>query len=348
MNHKKLFGILGFIFVVALATFSCSESKMGQGGEAQSEKSDASPRKHLAKTEAEPWEDWLVLEGDQYVPVVDEVGRNFELARTSFLKMDFSTAAKEIRKAAAFLKGEGATGSKSEKERLHAVIRDLDQLAKQLDRHSVESLARMDEVFAKAHQVDMERNWAVVGFERWGRVARAPEAHFRLAEQALLKKDYDLAAKEIHRAAGLLKLEATRAPVEGQNTLNASWQELNNLAAEVKSGSVTSAQRLCHPFAAAGYALAESHYLKTIQDWTENDPKNSGHELEASILNLTEGAEWAGHGAEFDSSLVIKDAMALSKKLIDGELQTAKQISPEIRSVGNEIETLKKKNEPQA
>jgi hypothetical protein len=84
----------------------------------------------------------------------------------------------------------------------------------------------------------------VVGFERWSGVARAPEAHFRLAEQALLKKGYDSAAREIRRAAGLLKLEATRAAVESKNDLNTSWQQLGKLAAEVQSGSVTSAQRL--------------------------------------------------------------------------------------------------------
>lgn len=348
MSTKKFYGMLGFIFVLALATLSCSESKVHQGGEGQSANGSPSPRAQLAKTEAKPWDDWLVLQGDQYVPIVDEVGRNLEVARTSFLKMDFPTAAQEVRKAAAFLKGEEAVASESKKERLNAAIRDLDQLAKRLDRHSLESVAQMDEVIAKAHQVDMEHNWTVVGFERWGTVSRAPEAHFRLAEQALLKKDYDSAAKEIRRGAGLLKLEATRASVEGKNDLNTSWKELSNLATEVQSGSVTSARKLDYPFAAAGYALAESHYLKAIQDWTDNDPKNCGHELEASILNLAEGAEWAGHGAEFDSSLVIKDALALSKKLIDGELQTAKQISPEVRSVGNEIENLKKKNAPQA
>jgi len=300
------------------------------------------PESNRTKPEPKPWSDWLVVQGDHYNPVVDEVGRNFQLARSSFLKIDFSTSARETRKAAAFLKDELATASQEEKRRLNAAIRDLHQLAKHLDRRSVESLAQIDAVFVKAHQVDMGHSWTVVGFERWSPVARAPEAHFRLAEQALLKKDYDSAATEIRKAEGLLKLEATRTTFEGKNDLNTSSQELNQLATEVQSGSVIGAQRLSKPFAAASYALAESHYFKAIQDWKRNEPRDSGHELEVSALNLAEGADWAGHGTEFDSSLVVKDAIELSKKLIDGELQAAKQIAPEIHSVGNEIQNLKK------
>jgi len=256
--------------------------------------------------------------------------------------MDFSTAGSETRKAAAFLKAEMATAPHEEKERLKATIRELDQLAAQLDHQSVESLARMDEVFAKAYQADMEHTWTLVGFERWNGVARAPQAHFRLAEQALLHKDYDSAAREIRRAAGLLKLEATRATVEGKSNLNASRQELIKLAREVQSRSLTATTSLRRPFAAASYALADSHYLKAIQDWTSEQPRNSGHELQTAAINLAEGAEWAGHGAEFDSSLVVKDALALSKELIDGGTKTASQIAPEVRSLGSEIENLQK------
>ncbi len=348
MNRKNVGFTLAFVFFVGLCPVSCSKNQVRHGGETQATNSGPGPRQHLAQPEAQPWDDWLVLQEDQYVPIVDEVGRNFELARSSFLKMDFSTAAKETRKAAAFLKDEMATASREEKKRLNAATRDLNQLANRLDHQSVESLAWMDEVFGEAHQVDMERHWTVVGFQVWSRVARAPEAHFRLAEQALLKKDYASAAREIRKAAGLLKLETTRTTAEGKDNLNRSRQKLIKLAVEVQSGSVTSAQRLSAPFAAACYALAESHFLKATEDWKKSEPKNSGHELEASVLNLSEGAEWAGHGAEFDSSLVVKNAIALSRKLISGDAQTVSQIAPEVRSVGNEIENLKKEIKSQA
>jgi len=336
-NHKFCF-MLAFIFFVSLTTVSCNKSQTRQSGKVKATNSVSVPSRQPAK----PWDDWLVLQGDRYVPVVDELGRNFEAARTSFLNTDFRTAARETRKASAFLRDQLATAAKGERNLLKASIRDLNRLARQLDHRSVESLARLDGVFVRAQQVDMERNWTVVGFERWNRATRAPEAHLRLAEQALLKKDYDSAAREIHKAAGLLKLEATRATVDGKTALNTSWQELNKLAAAVQSGSVKSVQRLNSPFAAAGYALAESHYFNAVQDWTRNEFKESGHELNASVLSLTEGAEWAGHGAEFDSSLVVKDAMELSRKLIEGEFQTAGQIAPEVHSVGSEIEHLKK------
>src|SRR5262249_24760150 len=108
-------------------------------------------------TTAQPWNGGMVIHGDQYVPIVDELGRNFESARESFLQMDFETAAQETREASELLSAELKRASAKEKVTLEASIRDLNLLAAELDRQRVEELSQIDAVFGEAHQADMER-----------------------------------------------------------------------------------------------------------------------------------------------------------------------------------------------
>ena len=95
-------------------------------------------------------------------------------------------------------------------------------------------------------------------------------------------------------------------------------------------------------FAGAEYALADSYYSKALDDWAQHEFQNAGHELEASIANLLRGAEWTGRGAEFDSTLVVKEALLLSRKLIDGQAAGSHEVAQQIRTVGGQIEALKR------
>jgi hypothetical protein len=282
----------------------------------------------------------MVIHGDQYLPVVSALGHNFQTARESFLKMDFQTAAQETRNAAELLKDELATVSAKDKPRIEASIRDLNQLAAQLDHRKVESLVQIDAVFGEAHQAEMERNWIGVGVENWSPMTQAPSAYLHQAKDDLLRKNLDSAATAIRQVAGLLKLEATRTGVEGNTKLASSSEALNKLAAEVEKGSVSDLQVLSSAFAAAQYALADSHWRNATRDWNLKHSKDTGHELEAAVLNLAEGTEWAGRAAEFDSSLVVKDALDLSQRLIEGQLETSGEVNQQLRTVGQKIRSL--------
>ena len=293
-----------------------------------------------AHATAQPWNGWMVIHGDQYVPIVDELGRNFESARESFLRMDFETAAQETRKAAELLNSELKRASAKEKARLEASIRDLNQLAAQLDRQRLESLAQIDGVFGEAHQADMERNWISVGVRNWSPMAKAPSAYFHQAKEDLVRKNFDAAATAIRKAAGLIRLEATRTGAEGNTKLVSSSQALSKLADDIETGSSTDVRLLRGAFAEAQYVLADSHWRKAARDWNLREPKETGHELEAAVLNLAEGTEWAGSGTEFDSSLVVEDALSLSQRLIEGAPENFGEVAQQLRTVGQEIHSL--------
>jgi hypothetical protein len=339
MNRKRTTFTLVLISLCLIAS-GLDWASTKQGAERPMPSSNATSN---IRPEGKPWPDWLVIHGNQYLPVVDELGRNLQLARESFLQTDFHKAAKETRKAAAFLAQERGTVSKADKKESNLTVRDLSRLADRLDRQSVKSLESLDEVFARAHQLDIERTWAVVGFERWTPIATAPDAHLRLARQDLLQKDIKASTAEIRKVKGLLRLEALRATSEGKQELLTSAEELKQLAGKMDRGSATNPQDLQNPFAAAQYALAKSYCAKARQDWLHRESANTGQELQASVLNLTEGAEWAGHGAGFDSSLVVKDALELSKRLINKSPEKPTSVTSELKAVGDEIENLRKR-----
>ncbi len=292
------------------------------------------------------WTNWLIIGGNQYIPVVNDVGRNFQLARENFLQMDLARSAQEIHKAAAFLQGELGTASREQKIKLEKSIHALNKLAYRLEHHSITSLDQLDTVFAFVNRVDMEHSWVVVGVEKWTPLAEATNSHLGQAQRDFLHSDFKSAAAELFKVSGLLKLELNRATPDGKSRLTAAWKAMDKLAYQIEEGSINNVIELHAPFAEAQYAFAETHYLNALWDWDNHDNTQTGFELKAAILNLEEGAKWAGHGAAYNNSWFVKDAYALSQKLISGQLGVSANVPQEIHSVGNTIENLLKQVEP--
>jgi serine protease Do len=82
------------------------------------------------------------------------------------------------------------------------------------------------------------------------------EGHFRKARASFLEKDSQEAASEIRKGAADLKSEADRTAGKGREILQASIQELEKLADDVKQGTVDSVKKLDDAFARAYQALA--------------------------------------------------------------------------------------------
>ena len=335
MNRRRLC----LVFAIIVTSWAAASYSQTRGNQIQ-QPSLASAPTGQRPAAADPWRDWLVVQENQHVPVVDQRGRDFQQARESFLKLDFQTAAQKTREAAGFLAEQLNLAPEKDRQKISAVLVDLNRLAQQLDRQAVESLDQVDAVFVRAHQADMEHSWALIGAEHWRPLAAAPEAHFRLADQAFHRKDFKAAATEIRKAVGLLKLEDTRRTPDRQE-LASSVRALSQLADQVEKDSA-GIPDLNTSFATAEYALAESHCSNALSALAEQQLQATGHELQAGVLDLAQGAEWAAHGAEFDSSLVVSEALALSQQLIEGQTKARAAITHEIKSVESEIASLNK------
>jgi Do/DeqQ family serine protease len=77
---------------------------------------------------------------------------HFRKARESFLQNNSQEAATEIRKAAADIKSEADQAAEGGREILQASVRELEELADEVKKGAVDSVKKLDEVFAKAYQ----------------------------------------------------------------------------------------------------------------------------------------------------------------------------------------------------
>jgi hypothetical protein len=82
----------------------------------------------------------------------EEPESSFQKADEFFLKKDLKGAATEIRKGAGFLKEKVKEASKDGKEALTKSIKELEELAKNVEKGAVTSEAKLKETFARSYQ----------------------------------------------------------------------------------------------------------------------------------------------------------------------------------------------------
>ena len=169
-----------------------------------------------------------------------------------------------------------------------------------------------------------------------------PGEHFHKARENFLKKDLKGAASEIRKGEAFLRLQAARATAEGKKGLITSIAELEKLANDVEKGTVTSAKTLDRTFAKSHHALAKHHYLKALEYRTKKDTKRAGHSLKAAAVHLEHGFAWSGHELEAGTVKVVRTALDLGGKLIEGTGLMTDEVVKAIDYMGEEIEKLGK------
>jgi hypothetical protein len=93
-----------------------------------------------------------ILYFEDYVQAIeDEPENRFHRAREYFFKDDMEAAAKEIRKAAVFLRLESGWATTEGKKGLFASALELDKLADEVQKGGVASVKELDDAFSRAH-----------------------------------------------------------------------------------------------------------------------------------------------------------------------------------------------------
>lgn len=95
---------------------------------------------------------WVHLTAEEVYPVTQEPTAYFDQAKTAFEQKDNVTAAKDIRKAIAFIHLDEARATGSTKASLQAVTEDLAGLATTVENNQVTSASELDNAFVRAHQ----------------------------------------------------------------------------------------------------------------------------------------------------------------------------------------------------
>jgi hypothetical protein len=176
--------------------------------------------------------------------------------------------------------------------------------------------------------------------------AKLPEAtqkNFESANEAIARKAYRDAAKEIQEAATLMRTEGDRSKGEAQNALAKSSEELSNVADRLNQEAAPSEQNVKATFARAQQALAVEHHAKAASAWADRQGQRTAKELELSADALENAAAWSGHKLSASSKTALQDIDDAIKDVADGGRAADKKVGAAVTKMGTEVKELGRK-----
>jgi hypothetical protein len=172
------------------------------------------------------------------------------------------------------------------------------------------------------------------------------EQSFQKAKQDYLQKKMDSASEHIKKGAEYMRAESEKASAKGKEAMTSSAKELEQLAVDVKKGTVKSVHKIEQPFARAYLALAADSHIKSAESWTKKESAKTGEALGSSSKYLEKSFAWAGQKVETHTKKALDASKNLSLKLKEKGGVIAKDVEKGLKDTGNEIEKLGKKISP--
>ncbi|MCA9124624.1 MAG: hypothetical protein H6822_18705 [Planctomycetaceae bacterium] len=176
--------------------------------------------------------------------------------------------------------------------------------------------------------------------EVWLRLADEPSRLMKQADENFLRRKYEMAADQLHRAGAYLHGAASHADKETKSALEASAAEVDRLTAGIKSGVVASRRELEDAFARAEYALAAYQHLKAKEALDRRDYKIAGTYLDTAVTHAENTARWMGHELEASANRIVESAYATSGELVNGAGFVVRDVEGVMDDIGAELEKL--------
>ncbi len=165
-----------------------------------------------------------------------------------------------------------------------------------------------------------DRDWAAT-------MADEPMLKLEDAMRALADGKFKAAAKDMQKAAVHTRVAAARSPEGLRPRLLASAQELDDLAKEVKAGTLTDAATLTPVFARDMQALAQHHAARAAEHWSDRHDVDAGYDLQAAAQDLGHALKWAPKQPDFDIGDMLTRAEYSADLLINGEQIVPEEVS---------------------
>ncbi len=188
---------------------------------------------------------------DEYIFVVfvDEPEHHLGRARESFLKRDMKAAAAEIHTATGFLKLQAARASGGTKKALHASIKELDELARDVEKGTVATADKLEQPFARAlhalaehHHQKASQSWAKRATKKTGHDLKATAHHlehgFKWSGEKVEQGTHAV-IKDTRLVAGKLVEGTGWATHEVGNGITAVGKEVQKLGKKIEPRRMT-------------------------------------------------------------------------------------------------------------
>jgi hypothetical protein len=184
--------------------------------------------------------------------------------------------------------------------------------------------------------------------EMWLRLADEPSRLMKQADESFLRKDDDMASRELLRVTAYLHGSASHADQDAKLALESSAAEMDRLAMRLKAGAVKSGSELEEAFARAEHALATHKWEKARAALDQKQYKFTGSYLDTAVSHLESAAAWTGYNLESGSSKVFALAYETSGKLVTETGFAVRDVGAVLDDIGKEIHKLATSIKPQS
>jgi hypothetical protein len=165
--------------------------------------------------------------------------------------------------------------------------------------------------------------------------------------EAALKKARDLrttdplaTATSLRDAAAFIRLQAVNASGEARTHLEEADRRLERLASDAEAGTERSAHEFEIAFAGVHEALAEELARRAREDWAQQSAAKAGQELKAASRHFDYAVEYAGRSEDRAAMDAIREANAVSEKLIQGSGWVAADVERSFDHLERELTRL--------
>lgn len=178
----------------------------------------------------------------------------------------------------------------------------------------------------------------------WVYLIGEPEYHFKQASDDFAQNQMKSAAFEIMRSSAFLQLQAVGAEAGPKKDLDKSADLLEQVATDIRMGSVTSSEEMDNAFARAQYALANDYQTKASSYFNKKDPVKTGYALDAAAQSLLDAEEWSSHKLAIQDLEVIEEIRKAAGNLVNGRSKLSDKIGMDIGTMGKEIQKFESRN----
>jgi predicted lipoprotein with Yx(FWY)xxD motif len=286
--------------------------------------------------------EWVVIDDNTWIPVVDNMSRHLQMAHQAFMDGDMKTAAEQIRRSAAFMKSEAANlTDEAGRKAFDTATAALEKLAGQVEQGKLTDIKDLNAALLKVYDTDVAQRWSTISAAQQSPLVEWPVTHLGRATADFEKKDNSAAADEIIKAIAFLRLEEARATDPARAALKSSIEELQQLARNVRAGQVSDSKDLEQTFIRAYQALGHHYYLRASDAVAQKDLKEAGFEIKAAARLLEQTINASEQKPETsETNTLVTDLTALADRLIGGETPQAGEVSQALEHLGRQFEAL--------
>jgi len=307
-----------------LSAVACHQEPQHKGAAPGDVKSDA----RADSKKPDIWPDgYLVVSEAEWIPVINEAGKQLEAAHKDFVAGDKNRTVADLHAASNAIRGDREMAQPDEQKQLDQSAKSLDQLAERFAQGKVRDEA-FEQALVKAYRDDVRVSWLYSEDSEIQPYLDRPSEHTARALSMLSKHDGADAAKEIRRSAAFFRLAELSARPDDREILQHNVDRLNAMAKRADAGKLTR-EELRQTLAEVDAAYAASYLHQAEDDYLgqRKDVQRVPRALREAVARIRSRMGTLDKEMEATSTALVTELETMTRDLEHGVKVGAKHAS---------------------